>query len=136
MLDKKSLTFTSHLVPDAVGNKAYLQTPAKTPWRTIVVSDKATEILSSKLILNLNEPSKIEDTSWIKPQKFVGMWWEMHVGKANWDLASKKHGANTENVKSILTSRPALDLMVCWWRAGIKAGKIGLETGKKMFLIL
>ncbi|MBK8293154.1 MAG: glycoside hydrolase family 97 catalytic domain-containing protein [Flammeovirgaceae bacterium] len=102
VLDKKSFTFTSHLVPDAVGNKAYLQTPYKTPWRTILVSDKATEILSSKLILNLNDPSKIDDTSWIKPQKFVGMWWEMHVGKANWDLASNKHGANTENVKKYL----------------------------------
>lgn len=99
MLDKKTLTLTSHLVPDAVGNKAYLQTPAQTPWRTIIVSDKATDVLSSKTILNLNEPSKIENTDWIKPQKFVGMWWEMHVGKANWDLASKKHGANTENVK-------------------------------------
>jgi glucan 1,4-alpha-glucosidase len=99
VLDKKTLTLTSHLVPDAVGNKAYLQTPTQTPWRTIIVSDKATDILSSKTILNLNEPTKLEDTSWIKPQKFVGMWWEMHVGKANWDLASKKHGANTENVK-------------------------------------
>ncbi len=99
VLDKKTFTFTSHLVPDAVANKAYLQTPTQTPWRTIIVSDKATDILSSKLILNLNEPTKLKDISWIKPQKFVGMWWEMHVGKANWDLASKKHGANTENVK-------------------------------------
>jgi hypothetical protein len=99
VLDKKTLTLTSHLVPDAVGNKAYLQTPTQTPWRTIIVSDKAADVLSSKTILNLNEPSKIENTDWIKPQKFVGMWWEMHVGKANWDLASKKHGANTENVK-------------------------------------
>jgi glucan 1,4-alpha-glucosidase len=72
-LDKKTFTFTSHLVPDAVGNKAYLQAPFQTPWRTIIVSDKATEILSSKMILNLNEPSKITDVSWIKPQKFIGM---------------------------------------------------------------
>ncbi len=106
-LDKKTFTFSSHLTPDAVGNKAYLQTPAKTPWRTIIVSDKATEILASKRILNLNEPSKVEDISWIKPQKFIGMWWEMHVGKATWEKASVstaagKHGANTENVKKYI----------------------------------
>ncbi len=121
VLDKLSYTFTSQLVPDAVGNKAYLQTPAKTPWRTIIVSDKATEILSSKLILNLNEPTKLEDTSWIKPQKFVGMWWEMHVGKANWDLASKKHGANTENVKHYIdfASRFGFDgVLVEGWNQG------------------
>jgi hypothetical protein len=109
VLDKSSNTFHSHLVPDAVGNKAYLQTPAVTPWRTIVVSDKATDILTSKLILNLNEPSKIKDLSWIKPQKFVGVWWEMHVGKSSWDYSGGQvgsqqatrvpHGANTANVK-------------------------------------
>ncbi len=101
-LDKATFTFTSHLVPDAVGNKAYLQAPFQTPWRTIIVSDKATEILSSKTILNLNEPSKITDVSWIKPQKFIGMWWEMHVGKSNWFLQGNKHGANTENVKKYI----------------------------------
>jgi hypothetical protein len=102
MLDKKTFTLTSHLVPDAVGNKAYLQTPFQTPWRTINVSDKATDILASKLILNLNEPSKITDVSWIKPQKFIGMWWEMHVGKATWEKAGGKHGANTANVKTYI----------------------------------
>ncbi|WP_164489787.1 glycoside hydrolase family 97 protein [Runella sp. SP2] len=101
-LDKKTFTLTSHLVPDAVGNKAYLQTPFTTPWRTINVSDKATDILASKMILNLNEPSKITDVSWIKPQKFIGMWWEMHVGKATWEKASGKHGANTANVKTYI----------------------------------
>ncbi|WP_027302867.1 glycoside hydrolase family 97 protein [Rudanella lutea] len=101
-LDKARLTFRAQLVPDAVGNKAYLQTPTKTPWRTVIVSDKATDLLSSKLILNLNEPSRIADPSWIKPQKFVGMWWEMHVGKANWPLAGGKHGANTANVKKYI----------------------------------
>lgn len=101
-LDKNTFTFTSHLVPDAVGNKAYLQTPFQTPWRTIIVSDKAPEILASKMILNLNEPSKISDVSWIKPQKFIGMWWEMHVGKATWQKLGNKHGANTENVKTYL----------------------------------
>lgn len=109
VLDKATFTFTSHLVPDAVGNKAYLQAPAVTPWRTIIISDKAGEILSSRMILNLNEPAKLTDVSWIKPQKFVGVWWEMHVGKASWDYSGGQvgsqqatkvpHGANTANVK-------------------------------------
>lgn len=102
VLDKKTYTFTAHLVPDAVGNKAYLQTPANTPWRTIVVSDKATDLLASKLILNLNDPPATGDTSWIKPQKYVGMWWEMHVGKATWQKEGGKHGANTANVKKYI----------------------------------
>ena len=101
-LNKANYSFKTHLTPDAVGNKAYLQTPFQTPWRTILVSDKATEILASKTILNLNEPSKIQDVSWIKPQKFIGMWWEMHVGKSDWAKASGKHGANTENVKKYI----------------------------------
>ncbi len=109
VLDKSNFTFLSHLVPDAVGNKAYLQAPAKTPWRTIVVSDKAGEVLTSKLVLNLNEPCVIADPSWIKPVKYVGIWWEMHVGKSSWDYSGGQvgsqqatrvpHGANTANVK-------------------------------------
>ncbi|TAE57012.1 MAG: glycoside hydrolase family 97 protein, partial [Bacteroidetes bacterium] len=102
VLDKARLTFRAHLVPDAVGNKAYLQTPARTPWRTLVVSDNAADILASKLILNLNEPPAIGSTDWIKPQKFVGMWWEMHIGKATWPLAGGQHGANTANVKQYI----------------------------------
>lgn len=110
LIDKSTNTLASHLVPDAVGNKAYLQTPARTPWRTIIVTDKATEIIpANRMILNLNEPSKIENTSWIKPQKMVGIWWEMHVGKSSWDYSGGQvgsqqatkvpHGANTANVK-------------------------------------
>lgn len=109
ILDKSSFIFKTQLVPDALGNKAYLQTPAITPWRTIVISDKATDILASKIILNLNEPSKIKDESWIRPQKMVGVWWEMHVGKSSWDFSGGQvgsqqatkvpHGANTANVK-------------------------------------
>ena len=110
VLDKKNFSFQSHLVPDAVGNKAYLQTPAKTPWRTIIYSDRATEILAAnKMILNLNEPSKISTGDFIMPQKFVGVWWEMHVGTGSWDYgrsqsgsalsAHGRHSANTENVK-------------------------------------
>lgn len=110
VLNKTNYTFSSHLVPDAVGNKAYLQAPFSTPWRTVIVSDKATEILASKMILNLNDPSKVPDAeSWVKPQKMVGVWWEMHVGKSSWDYSGSQvgsqqaskvpHGANTANVK-------------------------------------
>ena len=99
VIDKSNFNLTSSLVPDALGNKAYLQTPAKTPWRTIIVSDKATDILASHTILNLNDPSVIKDPSWIKPTKYVGVWWEMHVGKSSWDSSSGKHGATTANVK-------------------------------------
>lgn len=99
VVDKKSFTLNTHLVADAVGNKAYLQTPAVTPWRTMIIAEKATEILASSLILNLNEPCAIKDVSWIKPQKMIGVWWEMHVNKSSWDLASGKHGATTANTK-------------------------------------
>ncbi|WP_369753682.1 glycoside hydrolase family 97 protein [Flavobacterium sp. WC2409] len=112
-VDVNNYKLTSQLVPNAIGDKAYLQTPCVSPWRTIMVSDDARDIVSSKMILNLNEPSKIEDTSWIKPMKYVGIWWEMHVGKSTWDYAgsqnatnfadapkaSGKHGATTENTK-------------------------------------
>ncbi len=113
-VDTKNLKLTSNLVPNAIGDKAYLRTPSTTPWRTIMVSDDARDIVGSKMILNLNEPNKIEDTSWIKPMKYVGIWWEMHVGISTWDYAgsqnaqnslsqellpSGKHGATTENTK-------------------------------------
>lgn len=110
-IDKPVFTLSSVLVPDAVGNKAYLQAPAKTPWRTILVADKATDILASKMILNLNEPSIVKDPTWIKPTKYVGVWWEMHLGKSTWDYSGtqdaaqkvigtkRPHGATTANVK-------------------------------------
>jgi hypothetical protein len=113
-LDREKSRLTSHLVPNALGDKAYLQAPSVTPWRTIMVSDDARDIVASKMILNLNEPSKIEDTSWIKPMKYIGIWWEMHVGKSTWDYAGSQnaqnaadaqlkpsghHGATTENTK-------------------------------------
>ncbi|ULQ52540.1 glycoside hydrolase family 97 protein [Flavihumibacter fluvii] len=101
-LNKENISLKSHLVPDVMGNKAYLQTPFKTPWRTIIICNKATELLASKMILNLNEPSIIQDPSWIRPQKFIGMWWEMHVGKATWQKSGGKHGANTNNVKKYI----------------------------------
>ena len=115
-LDDKNFVFESHLTPDAQGRKGYLQTPCVSPWRTIIVSDKATDILLSRITLNLNEPCKLEDTSWIKPVKYVGVWWEMITGKSTWaycDLPSVKldltdytkvkpngkHGANNDNVR-------------------------------------
>ncbi|MGF2413050.1 MAG: glycoside hydrolase family 97 protein, partial [Ferruginibacter sp.] len=131
VVDKSSYTLNAYVVPDAVGNKAYLIAPAKTPWRTIVVSDKATEILASKMILNLNDPSKITNTSWIKPQKFVGVWWEMHVNKSSWDYSGSQvgsqeikkvpHGANTANVKRYIdfAARQGIDaVLVEGWNAG------------------
>ncbi|HEY9258027.1 glycoside hydrolase family 97 protein [Chitinophaga sp.] len=106
-VDTAGFTLRSSLVPDAVGNMAYLHTPCTTPWRTVMVSDKAADILSSKMILNLNEPSAIAQTDWIKPMKYVGVWWEMQTGKSTWSYAadarhttpSGKHGANNDNVK-------------------------------------
>ena len=116
-LDDKNFVFESWLTPDAVGDKGYLQAPCKSPWCTVIVSDDARDILASKITLNLNEPCAYEDVSWIKPVKYVGVWWEMIAGKSTWaytdDLPSVKlgetdyletkpngrHGANNENVK-------------------------------------
>ncbi len=106
--------FKANLVPNAIGDKAYLHAPCVSPWRTIMISDDARDIVGSRMILNLNEPCKIDDTSYIKPMKYVGIWWEMHVGKSTWDYAGSqnaqnaadgqlkptgKHGATTENTK-------------------------------------
>ena len=114
-IDTKTFTLSSNLVPDAMGNMAYLQTPFATPWRTIIISESAAGILNSKLILNLNEPCKIKETSWIRPQKMIGVWWELHLGKTTWEYADPKdvdsnvnwttvkpngrHGATTINTK-------------------------------------
>jgi len=119
-LDDKNFIFTSQLTPDAQGNMAHMQTPCQTPWRTVIISDDARDMLSSNLILNLNEPCKYEDTSWIKPVKYVGVWWEMINGSQQWsytnDLPSVMldetdytkvkphglHGANNDNVKKYI----------------------------------
>lgn len=113
-------TFVSHLTPDAVGDKGHLQTPTPSPWRTVIVGEKATDILASRITLNLNEPSKIEDTSWIKPVKYIGVWWDMISGRSHWSYtdkltsvklgqtdyskipASAHHAANTTNVKKYI----------------------------------
>ena len=116
-LDDKNMIFESWLTPDARGNKGYMQTPCVSPWRTIIASDDARNILASRMTLNLNEPCKIEDTSWIHPVKYVGVWWDMITGKGSWAYTDEvpsvklgitdysktkpngKHSANTENVK-------------------------------------
>ena len=98
-LNPATNALVSRLVPNAIGDKAYLQAPCVSPWRTVMVSDDAREIVASKMILNLNEPCKIEDTSWIKPMKYIGIWWEMHVGNTTWGITSGKHGATTSNTK-------------------------------------
>ena len=98
-VDPKKYQLKSHLVPNAIGDKAYLKTPCVSPWRTIMISDDARDIVSSKMILNLNEPCKIADTSWIKPMKYVGIWWEMHIGKSTWDYAGSQNGQTTNGLK-------------------------------------
>ena len=119
-LDDKKMVFNTHLTPDAQGWKGYLQAPCRTPWRTVMVSDDCRDILASKLILNLNDPCAYEDTSWIKPVKYVGVWWEMIAGGGNWayteDLPavqlgvtdyskvkqSPKHSANNTRVRRLI----------------------------------
>ena len=119
-LDDKNMILESWLTPDANGDKGYMQAPAHSPWRTIIVSNDAREILASKMTLNLNDPCKIEDTSWIKPIKYVGVWWEMITGKSTWRYTDElpsvqlgitdyskvkpngKHGAKKENVKKYI----------------------------------
>lgn len=138
-LDDKTMTFESWLTPDATGMKGYMQTPCQSPWRTVMVSDDARDMLASNLILNLNEPCKIEDTSWIHPTKYCGVWWEMIVGKSSWnytdELSSVKldqidwtkvtpngrHGANTAKVKRYIdfAAKNGLDqVLVEGWNVG------------------
>ena len=119
-LDDKNMVFQSWLTPDAIGDKGYMQAPCTSPWRTVMVSDDARDIIASKMVYNLNEPSKIKETSWIKPVKYIGVWWEMITGKSSWaytndhpavqlgvtDFTKAKpngtHGANTANVKKYI----------------------------------
>lgn len=119
-LDDKNFVFQSHLTPDLLGDKGNIQAPSFSPWRTIIASNDARDILASKMAYNLNEPSKIKDTSWIKPIKYVGVWWEMITGKSSWSYTDElaaiqlgitdynklkpngKHGATTANVKKYI----------------------------------
>lgn len=137
-LDDKNMVLESHLTPDARGDKGYIQTPFLSPWRTIIVSDRAGDILESKLVLNLNEPTQYKDVSWIKPMKYVGVWWEMITGRSTWaytdggnikldslDYAKVKpngtHAANTANVKRYIdfAAKHHLDaVLVEGWNTG------------------
>lgn len=120
VLDDKNFVFESWLTPDAQGDKGYMQAPCHTPWRTIIVSDDARDILASRITLNLNEPCKIEDTSWIHTCKYVGVWWEMITSRSTWSYTNEvpavqlgvtdysklrphgRHGATTEHVKEYI----------------------------------
>ena len=138
-LDDKNMVFESWLTPDAQGNKAYMQAPRTTPWRTLIVSDDARDILSSNLILNLNEPCQYDDTSWIKPVKYCGVWWEMIVGRKSWNYTDEfpaveigvtdfskakpngRHGATTAEVKRYIdfAAKNGLDqVLVEGWNIG------------------
>lgn len=138
-LDDKNMVFESWLTPNANGDKGNLQAPCSTPWRTVMVSDDARDILASKLTLNLNEPCKIKDPSWIKPVKYVGVWWEMIAGKSSWSYTNDypsvqlgvtdfnhakpngTHGATTENVKKYIdfASKNGFDgVLVEGWNIG------------------
>ena len=134
-VNTKTFGLTASLVPNSNGDKAFLRTPAKTPWRTIIVSDKATDILSSKIILNLNDPSVVKNTAWIKPGKFIGVWWEMQTNKSGWNYTDNadstdangnvfpnhRHGANTANVEHYIdfASKNGINsLLVEGWNTG------------------
>ncbi len=138
-LDDKNMVFESWLTPDALGNKGYMQTPCQTPWRTIMIVDDARKILASRLILNLNERCKIKDTSWIKPVKYMGVWWELITSKNTWNYTDQlpsvklgqtdytklkpngKHGACNENVKRYIDFAAANgfdQLLIEGWNEG------------------
>lgn len=138
-LDDKSMVFKAALTPNAVGDMAHLQTPCKTPWRTVMVTDDARKTLASRLILNLNEPCAYEDVSWIKPVKYMGVWWEMITGKGAWSYTNDfksihigesdyahatphgKHSANNENVRRYIdfAAKSGMDqLLIEGWNIG------------------
>ena len=138
-LDDNNLIFESWLTPDVLGNKAYMQAPSKTPWRTIIVSDDARDILASKLTLNLNEPCAYKDVSWIMPVKYIGVWWEMITGMKSWSYTDEllamrfgendytkikpngRHAANNENVKRYIDFAAEHDMdqvLVEGWNEG------------------
>ena len=138
-LDDKTMTFESWLTPDATGMKGYIQTPFNTPWRTVIVSDDARDMLASNLVLNLNEPCALDDVSWIHPVKYCGVWWDMIVGRASWSYTNEypsvrlgvtdyknskpngTHGANNENVKKYIDFAAANGLdqvLVEGWNEG------------------
>ena len=139
LLENLSYTFTTHLCPDAAGYKGRMQAPCHTPWRTVMVCDKATDVLRSRLILNLNEPCVLEDVSWIHPVKYMGVWWEMISGKSTWNYTNEfpsvklgetnfeharpngTHGANNANVRRYIdfAAKHGFDaLLIEGWNIG------------------
>lgn len=153
-VDPEKFKFKIHLTPDRLGVKGYIQTPSVTPWRTIIVSIKAEMILDSKMLLNLNEPSRYKDTSYIKPTKYMGVWWEMIIGRSQWVYGEPKtnirigqtdyfkvapngkHAANNKKVKEYIdfASENGFDGLLV--EDGTSDGKTGLITPKNLYLIL
>ena len=134
-VDKENLLFQSELVGSRDGSKVKRDLPFKTPWRTIQIAERPGDLIESKLIVNLNEPCKLYDLSWIKPTKYVGIWWEMHLGKSTWDMASGRHGATTENAKRYIDFAAANNIgavLVEGWNTGWKHW-IGFEDREGVF---
>ena len=151
LYNDSSRTFTSALTPDGNGHMAVIDTPFSTPWRVVMVSDKATDILSTQIIYNLNESCVLDDTSWIHPTKYMGVWWEMITGKSDWsytnahdfDLATfdyskarphGRHGATTDNVKRYIDFAAANgfdQLLVEGWNVGWE----GLARARKIMCL-
>lgn len=121
LVDNETYLLKSMLVGNDEGIKVETKTPFVTPWRTIQMDEKPGDLIESKLIVNLNEPNKLDDNSWIEPMKYVGIWWEMHLGKSNWDLASGKHGATTANAKKFIdfaSENNIKGLLIEGWNTG------------------
>ena len=121
LVDKENQKWTSCLVGGPNKYKVKVKTPFTTPWRTIQIADHAGALIESKLIVNLNEPNKLENTGWIKPMKYAGIWWEMHLGKSSWDMAGAHHGATTENAKRYIDFAAANNIpaiLVEGWNTG------------------
>ncbi len=121
MVDKDNMKWVSELVGSRDESKVTTQTPFETPWRSVQIAEEAGDLIESKLIVNLNEPNKLENTDWIEPMKYVGIWWEMHLDKSTWDLASGRHGATTQNAKRYIDFAAANNiqgLLVEGWNTG------------------
>jgi len=121
-IDTASFSMISELVGSQItGYKAKVSVPFKTPWRTIQIAEEAGELIESNMIVNLNEPNKLGDVSWFEPMKYVGIWWEMHLGISTWDLASGRHGATTENARRYIDFAAANNIggvLVEGWNTG------------------
>jgi len=121
MVDKDNMKWVSELVGSRDESKVTTQTPFETPWRSVQIAEEAGDLIESKLIVNLNEPNKLENTDWIEPMKYVGIWWEMHLDKSTWDMASGRHGATTQNAKRYIDFAAANNiqgLLVEGWNTG------------------